>query len=103
MARGRPLIQIIPYAVLEKAHIDEVLILRDADLRAEGPDRLRRVATSSHPCDSGHAGVIPACHEAAFDQLDEPAFADDRIAQVEPGELYLLGPFSLDEVIETQS
>ena len=88
-ARG-PSIQVLPDAMFKKGHIDDAVVLGHADALTEVTDRLRCVAPPAHAGDGGHPGIIPSLYVFLHDQLDQPSLAQDRVAQVETGELDLL-------------
>ena len=93
----RAAIQILADAVLQLRHVDDVLLLRDADPRAEVADRLRRVAAAPQPADRRHPRIVPARHVPLLHELQQLALAHHRVVQVEPRELDLLRLVALDE------
>ena len=76
--------------MLELGDRDRAVPLGDADRRAKVANRLRGIATPPQPGDRGHARVVPAADVAAVHQLSQDPLAQNRVAQVEPGELDLL-------------
>ena len=66
--------------------------LGHADQVGEGPDGLGPVAPPAHPGDRRHAGVVPARDVPVVHQGQELALAHDRVVEVQPGELVLVGP-----------
>ena len=86
----RALVQILADAVLELRDVDDVLLLRDADARAEVADRLRRVAAAAQAADRRHPRIVPAGDVLLLHELQQLALAHHRVVQVQPRELDLL-------------
>ena len=86
----RAAVQVFPHGVLEQRDVDHVLLLRDADARAEVAHRFRCEPAAANPGDGRHAGIVPAADELLLDQRQQPALAHHRVIQVEPGKLDLL-------------
>ena len=86
----RAAVQILADAVLELRDVDDVLLLRDADARAEIADRFRRVAAAAQAADGRHPRIVPAGDVPLLHQLQQLALAHHRVVQVQPRELDLL-------------
>ena len=86
--------------MFEEGYFDDVLPLGHTDQVTEAADGLGGVAAASEAGEGGHAGVVPAADVALVDQLGELALAHHSVAQVEPGELYLLGMVDVQGVEE---
>ena len=102
MTRGARLVEILADAHLEEGHVDDAVVLGDADAcRQKVANGLGRVAAPAEARDRRHARVVPAADEALLDELEELALAEDGVAQVEPGELDLLGVVDPELVEDT--
>jgi len=93
------LVQVFADTVFQKGYVDEIILLGDTDPGTELPYRPRRVSPSPHPGDGGHAGVVPPADQPAFHELDESSLAEDRVGEIQAGELYLSGFGTLYELL----
>ncbi|GIX61052.1 uncharacterized protein BcabD6B2_04870 [Babesia caballi] len=98
-ARGA-LVHDLADAILEQLDLDEVLALGDPDLAAEAADGGGGAAAAPQAGDGGHAGVVPAAHEALLDELDEQALVHDAVGQVEARVLDLAGAENTQLLLE---
>ena len=96
----RALVQVLADAVLELCDIDHVLLLRHTNARAEVADRLRRVAATAQAADRRHPRVVPPRDMALLHELQQLALAHHRVVQVQAGELDLLRPIALEQVVD---
>src|SRR5205823_209588 len=64
--------------------------LRDADGRAEVANRLRSVAAAANAGQSWHARIVPPADVLFLYQLQQLAFAQQRVGQVQAVEFDLL-------------
>jgi len=97
---GRFFVEVFADAVFQERNIDQVVVFGHADLGAEIPDRLWRVAPPPHPRHGGHARIIPALHIPVSHQVDKPALAQHGVAQVEPGEFNLPRPVAGNQFLD---
>ena len=67
---------------------------------AEDGDGLGREAAAPEAGDGRHARVVPAVDELRLDELEQAALGEDGVAEVEPGELDLLGMVDAELVEE---
>ena len=93
-------VQLAADAGFQLAHINEVVGLGDAGLAHEGEDRRSGVAAAAQAAQGGHAGVIPAVHDAHLHQLTQIALAHDGVGHVQAGELTLLGELGAKNVLD---
>ena len=91
-------VELLAQGVFDEDGVHDAVILGDADHVAEGPDRRRREAPPPESRDGRHARVVPAGDQTALDELEEPPFAEDGVAEVEPGEFDLLGMVDAEPV-----
>ena len=84
-------VEILAHAVLEQPDVDHVLLLGDADPRAEVANRLGRVAAPPQAGDGRHPRIVPARDVTLRHQLEQLSLAHHGVAQVEPRELVLPG------------
>ena len=82
-------VEFLPDGVFELRRLHDAVRLGDADPVAEGADGGRRVAAAPHAAQRRHAGIVPAPDVPPLDQLQQPALAEHRVREVEPGELDL--------------
>src|SRR5690606_14891519 len=69
----------------------------------EVPDRRRGVPAPPHAGQRGHPRVVPAGHVSLGDERQQLALAGDRVVELEPGELDLLGQGAVEEAPLGQS
>ena len=85
----RMLIEVIAYAVLKHADIDQAVALGDADLLTEVAQRCRRITAAAQARNGRHARIVPAAYIALFDKLAQLALARDRVREIETCKLDL--------------
>ncbi len=97
-ASGGPLLQVLADAELQQARVGHHVALGHAHLLREGPYGLGRVAPAPQAADGGHAGIVPAPHDAVLHQLEQAALAHHRVGEVQAGELDLTRQRPLEEL-----
>ena len=93
-------VEVFAHAPFQKRHIDYVIPLGYPDFLGEQPDRFRRIASAAQPADGRHTRVVPAGNVVFLDQLQQFALAHHRVAQVQAGELDLLGRMDMQGLDE---
>ena len=73
-----------------KLQVHELVALGNADLVAEHAQGLGGVAAAAHAAERGHAGIVPAAHQAFLHQFQELALGHERVGEVQAGELILM-------------
>ena len=86
---GGDAVEVVAHGMLEELDVVEGLVLGVADAADEVLDGVWGVAASAQAADGGHAGVVPAGHQALLDELEQLALAHDRVGEVEAVELDL--------------
>jgi hypothetical protein len=77
--------------MLEHRRVDQAVRLGHADAADEVADGSGRHAAAAQPRERRHARIVPAIDMAVLHKLREHALGQDRVAEVEPGELVLAG------------
>ena len=85
----RMFIEIITDTVLEHRNIDQAVAFGHTNLLAEIPQGGRRIAATAQAGDGRHPWIIPAAHDALFNELAQFAFTRDGIREIQTGELNL--------------
>ncbi len=88
-AAGCLVLQVLAQAAFQRGVVDPGVVLGHADALAEQLQGLGRVAAAAQADDGGHAGVVPAVHDAAVHQVLELALAGHHVGQVQARELVL--------------
>ena len=92
-------VQLAADAGLQLAHVDQVVGLGDAGLPHKGENGGGGVAAAAQAAQGGHAGIVPAVHDAHFHQLAQVALAHDRVGHIQAGKLALLGESGAKDVL----
>ena len=90
------LVEVLAHAVFEHRDVDPRIGLGHADALGEGAEALGRVAAPACAHQRGEARVVPAVDALFLDELDELAFGQHHVGQVEPRELDLLRQRSVE-------
>ena len=99
MARGAR-VQVVADGIFEHFHLHTAVGLVHTDTRREEADALGRVAAPAQPGDGRHARVIPTADEPFFHQLQQLAFAHDRVVEHQPRKLVLVRTRLLEQGVE---
>ena len=86
--------------MLQQGDAQRIIPLGHADEVAEIPDRLRGVTSAAQSRYRGQARIVPAVHVSFINQLDQAAFAEHGVGEIQPGELDLLGVVDIQFVQE---
>ena len=84
-------VQVIANAALEHRHLGEAVVLGHADGSGKGAQRLGPNTPTTQAAQGRHARIVPAGHQAFFDELQQLALAHHRVAEAQAGELNLAG------------
>ena len=83
-------IQVFSHAVFEHRIINPRIGFGDADALCEAAETFRRITAAARTDEGGQTWIIPAGDVFFVDQLDQLAFGQHDISQVEPREFDLL-------------
>ena len=81
---GCILIEYFPGTVFKDRKIDVILTLGNSDPFTKEADRFRRKPPTADADQAWHARIVPAFDMILFHQLDQFAFAENGVLQVEP-------------------
>ena len=84
-------VQVVADAALEHRHLGEAVVLGHADGSGKGAQRLGPNTPTTQAAQGRHARIVPAGHQAFFDELQQLALAHHRVAEAQAGELNLAG------------
>ena len=84
-------VQVLADAPFEKLDVHQLVALGNADLLAEHPERLGRVAAAAHAAQGRHPGIVPAGDQALLHQFEKFPLTHQGIGEVQAGELILVG------------
>ena len=79
------------HAPVQQAVVHQAVVLGHARLLHKGEDAGRAVAPAAQAAEGGHAGVVPAVHDALLHQFAQVALAHDGVGHVQAGKLALDG------------
>ena len=85
----RGFVEFLAQAEVAEREVDRAVGFGDADALAELADRRRREPAPSQSADRRHPWIVPSIHHLLRHQLQQLAFAEDGIGQVEARELVL--------------
>ena len=83
-------VQIVTNGVLEHGDISEAVVFSDTDMVGKTAEGAGGNTTPAQAADGGHPGIVPAADQILLHQLQELAFAHDRITEIETGKLILV-------------
>ena len=88
---GRGGVEFFPDSVLQQGHVHHPVPLGHPDAVTELANGRWRVSPPPETGEGGHAGIVPAADQPLLHQGEQLALAQHGVAEVEPGELELLG------------
>src|ERR1043165_8623853 len=83
------LIQVLTQKIFELLQLSNAIRLRDTDTRDKVADGSGSVTAAAHAGEGWHARIVPAFDVSFFNQLQQLAFAEQRIREREPVKLVL--------------